>query len=204
MRDQTPLMRRIHADLGALLATITRDSPIPAAFLAALVANESNGKPGATRFEKNVFMKLSRACLGVKDFTDPSLLRHIPQSEWLKACDIALARRQPGESFFGAGLQELRVLSTSFGYTQIMGWHSVPWAFPLSDLLHPELHFIHARKIAEWNVDRYGLNPEKDFGKMFRFWNTGYPYGRTYHTQYVPWGLARIKVYNKVLQEVNQ
>lgn len=194
-------MRRIHQEYGDVLHQVTRQFSLPPEFLAALIANESNGRMDAQRFEPHVLNRLLLAVRGKKEFRDPSLIRPIPQEEWLRVADRAIGRREPGSSFFAAGLKEMERLATSWGPTQMMGWHSVDWSYPIGELLEKQLHFIHARKLLEWGCQKYDLFPNKDFEAMLRFWNTGYPAGRkTYDPDYVPNGLRRMAIYEEVTQ----
>lgn len=54
------LMQKIREQWGAAIDEALADSDIPAAFIAALIANETGGNPMATRFESGVYENLKK------------------------------------------------------------------------------------------------------------------------------------------------
>ena len=199
-------MEQIRRDFGPAIATARTGTSVSAAFMAALVANESAGNAAerlaASRFEKNVLKKIVLAALGLEAFSDPSLSRPIGQDEFLLEADYAIDTRRPGTtSFMLAGLQMLKDLATSWGPMQLMGWHAREWNVPLVEFRRRENHFQHARVLILHFAQKYELRADRDFLKLFRCWNTGVPQGRrTFDPNYVANGLRRLKLYQELEQ----
>ncbi len=200
------VMEQIRRELGPAIATARTGTSVSAAFMAALVANESAGsgeqRLAANRFEKNVLKKVVLAALGAEDFSDPSLSRFIGQNEWLLEADLAInARRPTTTSFMLAGLQNFKDLATSWGPMQLMGWHAREWGVALVEFRQLVTHFQHARVLILHFAQKYELRADRDFLKLFRCWNTGVPRGRrTYDPNYVANGLRRLKLYQELEQ----
>ncbi len=202
-RETIDLIRR---DFGQTIATARTGTSVSAAFMAALVANESAGsveeRLAANRFEKGVLKKIVLAALGDEAFSDPSLSRPIGQDEWLLEADYAIdTRHPPSTSFMLAGLQNFKELSTSWGPMQLMGWHAREWGVPLVEFSRRETHFQHARALILYFSQKYELRADRDFHQLFRCWNTGVPRGRrTFDPNYVANGLRRLKLYQQLEQ----
>jgi hypothetical protein len=193
------LMRKIHGELGSTFFRLAESSSVPRAFLAALVAGESGGRDDATRFEPGVFAKILLAAGGHKSFSDPSLSRPLEQKEWLAQADKGLGSRPPGTSYFFAGLQEIEELATSYGYTQLMGWHALEWHAPVADFLNPALHFHYTLRLLAFFTEKYQLDLAADYqAALLRCWNTGRPDGKTFDPQYVENGLRRMTLYDQI------
>lgn len=194
------LMERIHRELHPRLHQETRLTPFSPALLAALVANESSARPQAERFEKRVFVRICLAAAGLQKFRDPSLSRQIEQKEWLMDADHAIANASHHGYFslIQLGLDHYKKLATSYGYTQIMGWHALEWHWPLVELLDPTRHFGFVLTLLHWFTEHYQLDPAADADKLLRCWNTGRPDGKTYDPKYVPNGLRRMRLYQEV------
>lgn len=197
MTDQE-LMTKIHSQLHAILERACRASSVPEPFLAAITANESGGDPKASRFEPAVFAKIGMAALGLKTFTDPSLSRDISQAEWIETAERAMTTL----GFYG-GLDALRQLSMSYSFTQLMGWHALEWKVSLAGFLgsDPDTHFHDALRLLAFFAQKYQLDLRSEFEPLFRCWNTGRPDGNTYDPNYVPRGLMRMKLYDKILSQ---
>ncbi len=198
------LMKKVQREVGPLLCQLTVGRPAAAALralLAALVANESNAEREATRFEPGVFSRICLAALGKKEFQDPSLSRPIEQQEWLREGDVAIDRyRTPGESYALTALKQWKKLATSWGYTQLMGWHALEWHVPLEEFMVTEHHFRYAIRLLDHGMAKYHLYHEADAGGLLRFWNTGTVHRPTYDPQYVPRGLERLRIYQQLEQ----
>jgi len=199
------VMEQVRRDFGPAIATARTGTSVSAAFMAALVVNESSGSAeerlAANRFEKGVLRKIVLAALGIETFSDPSLSRSIAQQEWLLEADYAIDTRRPGNaSFMLAGLEYFKKLATSWGPTQLMGWHAREWNIPLGEFCCRENHFQHARVLILHFARKYELRADRDFIKLFRCWNTGRPRGRTYDPKYVANGLRRLKLYQQLEQ----
>ena len=91
----------------------------------------------------------------------------------------------------------LRELSTSWGYTQIMGYHMTSRGGTARDLLDPPRHFRVAIELLAEFAEAYQLDLAHEFEEMFRSWNTGRPYGATHDPGYVSNGLRRISLYRE-------
>jgi len=199
------VMEQVRRDFGPAIATARTGTSVSAAFMAALVVNESSGSAeerlAANRFEKGVLRKIVLAALGIETFSDPSLSRPIAQQEWLLEADYAIDRRRPGNcSFMLAGLQNFKELATSWGPMQLMGWHAREWGVGLVEFRCREKHFQHACVLILHFAQKYKLRADRDFRNLFRCWNTGRPRGRTYDPNYVTNGLRRLKLYQQLEQ----
>ena len=147
-------------------AARTADRLVPAAFLAGLVSVEdAKLDPLAVRYEPAVFEKLRQ----VRDSVLPRSYNGIRRVQIADAPDEAL-----------------KALATSYGYTQIMGWHVL--VAPLvqhsvAELRNPVKHLNLAVELLEFNAATYLR--KKDYASVLQIWNTGRPKGKTYDPQYV-------------------
>ena len=94
--------------------------------------------------------------------------------------------------------ESLRELATSWGYTQIMGYHMVGRAGTVRDLLDPAFHFRLAIELLAEFAAAFQLDLAREFSEMFSCWNTGRPYGRCYSPHYVENGLHRLVIYREL------
>jgi hypothetical protein len=85
-----------------------------------------------------------------------------------------------------------RAHASSWGLTQIMGLNYPGEAL---NLLDPGVNLEHAVVMLSDFAERYSLDLRAEFAELFRCWNTGGPYGETADPEYVPKGLARMKIY---------
>jgi len=175
-------MQRIHAQWGEAISAACKYSSVPPAFLAALIALESGGEPAAKRFEKHVYNKLISVQRGYADRYG------------------ALSRRdlQPLSD------DGIRNLATSWGLTQIMGYHVARRPGGIEILLNVETHLKFALGLLAEFAERYGLNVTLEFAELFRCWNTGKPYGETYDPKYVENGLRRLAIYRELAKDEGQ
>jgi hypothetical protein len=195
----TKLMQRIRDSYGALAIHVCRDTGLPPAFLAALIANETGGDENEKRFERNVLTSLWEVLLGrapaygsihrpaLLCILDPSLA---DPSKRIPAADLA------------SSLQRLDGLATSWGLTQIMGYNTCPlWE-------HSGWSAIEQIKTAPGNLEfatgmllsfakRFQLDPARDFPPLFACWNCGRPDPtKTFDPHYCADGVERMQLYS--------
>jgi len=175
-------MLRIKTRWHAAITEACKYSSVPPEFLAALIAGESGGNPDAQRFEPRVFRKLCVVRSG-------------------------LSREYAGITHdFLASTEDmtLRDWATSWGLTQVMGYHVARRPGGVAILKDPATHLKFALGLLGEFVERFQLNPKLEFEEMFRCWNSGAPYddpqtprieGRTHDPKYVARGLARMEIY---------
>ena len=90
--------------------------------------------------------------------------------------------------------EAIRHLATSWGLTQIMGYHMLGRPEPVERLCDPAFHYRVATDLLQDFAKCFHLDPQRDFEALFRCWNTGRPDGKTYDPDYVQNGLRRIEV----------
>jgi hypothetical protein len=208
------LMQRIRARWGKTISEAAHLSSVAPKFLAALTANESCGDPNASRFEPAVYRHLcdvragKRPNYGAVTFdnlqTEVGEMATMDSSrserdgndesqrtgEYHALCLPTLDSRLPTPDM------DLRALATSWGLTQVMGYHMVGRPGTVGALQNPEHHYYIACELLAEFAERYGFDVTADFEAMFRCWNTGRPDGKTYDPNYVPNGLRRMAVYH--------
>lgn len=207
MTDATAVqMNRIHELLGDVIAAATRACSVPPAFLAGIVANESGGNPNVSRFEPAIFQKLQDVLAGRKaEFKVRGMKRPLGRNDLLLyvdpgAADKSLANISAATSFTDK-LRMLEGLATSWGLTQLMGWHALELAQTFSNLKQPRGNLDIAVVLLAWFAQSYSLDVTKDFSELLHCWNTGTPDPAvpTYDPHYVANGLARMTAYEAVL-----
>lgn len=189
-------MKHVHDAWGANIAHAAGTTTISEAFLAALVAGESNGDPTAKRFEPGVFEHLLEVCLGKRAvFSVPGINRP------LGAVDL-LGYIGTHPASFVDGLRNASDLATSFGLTQIMGWHAVE-LYREKDLdrlkTDPMLQLEMTVNLLVVFANKYDLNLARETEAIFTCWNTGEPDGHTYDPNYVANGVRRMAIYQQLL-----
>ncbi|MBE7440546.1 MAG: hypothetical protein HS115_18995 [Spirochaetales bacterium] len=160
---------RLHHEAIAR-AVIGTDLTVP--YLAALISLESHppGNSDSARFEAKIYERLLRAQAGE------------PYGQ-------ITARELSGHSD-----GELRELATSYGLTQIMGFHCLRLGCSIIDLKGP----YHLEWASAWMQRMYGKHArKKDWTSCFRIHNTGRPNGKTHRADYVEKGLLRMAYYEK-------
>jgi hypothetical protein len=200
------LIVRVRDRWGAVIREACRFSSVPPAFLGALAANESAGDPQALRFEPGVYGHLTRVAEGKSprygSVTRARMAAEVadilsPKSPAFHAEFLTLAFASAHAARLAQSPEEaLRELATSWGLTQIMGYHMVGRAGTPRDLLEPRFHFRVALELLAEFAERYQLNLARDFEPMLRCWNTGQPYGATSDPSYVENGLRRMELYH--------
>lgn len=191
----TLLMTSIRAKFGAAIDAACETSTVPAAFLAALIANESGGNPDAKRFEKGVLDSLWNVLQGraaaFGSIGRDDVLRYLVPADIL-APSVSNGLLKSG---ILAALQHLDNLATSYGVTQIMGYEAIPFDIQAGALTDPvaALHYT-TRMLADF-AKHYQLDLTRDFDELFRCWNTGRPHAQTADQNYSVNGIARMGIY---------
>ncbi len=93
----------------------------------------------------------------------------------------------------------IRRLATSWGLTQIMGYHMLGRPEPVEKLCDPAFHYRLAARMIEDFAARFRLDPRRDFEPLFRCWNTGRPDGKTFDPAYAENGMRRIEICRPLL-----
>ncbi len=167
--DARRIARQIFERFGSRIDEACEASSVPTAFLAGLIGVEAGKdrrgrlREDATRFEAHVFNRLRQVRDGLRKSYNGISRRDLEQ-----ASDGAISN-----------------LATSFGLTQIMGWHMVKnLRGSIADLRDPDKHLGYAVELLEITAKRYLV--AGDYESVLRIWNTGRPRGKTYHASYVP------------------
>lgn len=202
----TALMQKIRGEWGDTIVLACASSSVPPSFVAALVANESGGDASAKRFEKGVLDSLWEVLLGrapsYGSLKRDDLLRFLcPPPIAFTSGDVTVASfTSGGPPELPDSMQRLDGLATSFGLTQVMGYEAI--AFHLDGvqrLADPAGELpITLRMLADF-ASRFGLDlsasSDAAAGELFDCWNSGRPHAPTADPQYIPRGLARMKIY---------
>jgi hypothetical protein len=199
------LLERVFARCGGPISEACRYSSVPPEFLGALVANESGGNPQALRFEPAVYRHLKALAQGKRPtyagFSRQGLDQELaemlhPKADSFHEVFLTGPFRAVHARELGASPDEaLRELATSWGLTQIMGYHLVGRKGTVQDLLEPRFHFRLGLELLAQFAERYQLDLRREFAEMFRCWNAGQPYGETFDPHYVEKGLRRMEMY---------
>jgi hypothetical protein len=203
------LMERVFARCHGVIAESCRYSSVPPEFLGGLVANESGGNPQAVRFEPAVYRHLKAvaegrrptyAGLSRRDLDEEVAEMLHPKAGAFHAVFLTGAFRTTHARELAASHDEaVRELASSWGLTQIMGYHLVGRSGTVRDLLEPGFHFRLALELLAQFAERYQLDLRREFAEMFRCWNTGQPYGETFDPHYVEKGLRRVRIYRGLI-----
>ncbi|HEV2492174.1 MAG TPA: hypothetical protein VG204_03785 [Terriglobia bacterium] len=216
------LMTRVFERCHPYLAPACATSSVPAEFLGALTANESGGSLDAARFEPAVYRHLKAVATGQspaygrlraqdlgaspEDGHAPDAERDVEDRLHPKAADYhgryltAPYSANHASELAAATDDRLREYATSWGFTQIMGYHVVGHGGDVRALVDPDEHYRFAIELlAEFAAD-YKLHLAREFAEMFRCWNTGQPYGKTFDPAYVANGLRRMQMYREMLR----
>ena len=203
------LAERVFARCHGVIADTCRYSSVPPEFLGALVANESGGNPQAVRFEPAVYRHLKAvaegkrptyAGLSRRDLDEEVAEMLHPKAGDFHAVFLTGSFRTAHARELAASQDEARrELASSWGLTQIMGYHLVGRSGTVRDLLEPGFHFRLALELLAQFAERYQLDLRREFAEMFRCWNTGQPYGETFDPNYVEKGLRRVRIYRGLI-----
>jgi hypothetical protein len=183
------LMQDIRAKWGGSIHTACLSSTVPEIFLAALVANESRGEENAKRFEGHVLLALWEV-----------LMHRQPKYGSITFVQVANVVSTDGSTYPGM-LTKLDGLATSWGLTQIMGYESIALGVGMPSLQTPTGNLQTALRMQAEFADHYGLDLAADFEKLFDCWNSGRPHAPTADPDYIPNGMARMKLYQDLLEE---
>lgn len=188
------LMQAIHGTWDGEISAAVYGTPVPAKFVAALVANESRGNADAVRFEPAVFAALAEVILGKRAAYNPPGIAHP-----LGAVDLLNYVEPAAVSDFTDCLGRLAELATSRNLTQIMGWHFVEMAKAMPGaLLAADFYLRFTVELVVYFANHYSLDTSKDFPELLRSWNTGKPDGQTFDPAYVPNGINRMDLYGSL------
>lgn len=192
MTPDQELMLRVRNACGSYIDAASESTSYPAAFLAALTANETGGILGKTRFEPTIFGKFGQIIVG-HEAGHEATYGSIGALDLLKWCDPA---QPPGQSprKFTDALIALVNLATSWGPTQIMGYEALAGGFALSRIVNVETHYAVVVEQLEIFRTRWRLVDPMS-AALFRCWNTGRPDAQTTDPLYVSNGLSRMDVY---------
>jgi hypothetical protein len=193
MSDQQ-LMTFIKNQWADVILSAATTSSVPAGFLAALVANESGGHNDARRFEPKVLAALWEVLLGRKtaygSISRAALVQFVAGNG---AAPGGAPQSLPADAF-----QRLDGLATSWGLTQIMGYHVLGTSHDVEDLTVPDVHFQQCLRMLGAFASEFSLDLATDFSELFRCWNTGRPDGQTFDPAYVNNGLARMAIWTSL------
>lgn len=197
------VMQGIDRQWGTLIEAVCAASFVPPAFLAALICNETGGDPKAKRFEPVIFLRLNDVIANRKSsFTTPGIDHPLTRSEilaFVSPADLATSTtvRVVPKYTFADSMLRLESLATSYGLTQIMGWHALEFraAWHLSD---PRENLNAAAAILAYFANRYQLELRGFTPPLFRCWNTGQPDGATFDPHYVENGMQRMALWEQI------
>jgi hypothetical protein len=186
------LMAKIKTTCGPFIDEAVAGTPYPAAFLAALTANESGGDPAATRFESSVLGQLVQVLIMRK-----SNFGAIDETNIVKYLRKTLSPNGSAAAVppLDLGLVALVNLATSYGPTQIMGYQALAGGFDLGELSNLGTHYKHAIDMLDDFARRFELAADAGMALFFHCWNAGSPAGRTFDPQYTSNGLSRMAIY---------
>lgn len=194
------IVRRVHERCSAAMARAVEGSLVRVDFLGALVANESGGNRDAAHFEEWVYRRLYDVAAGREQ-----ALGNIGRAQ---LTTFLRTNAESAGAQFAAALpvdaameQAIRELSTSWGYTQIMGYQVIGRGERTAALLDPAFHFHLAVELLVTFARRFGLKLGADFEALFRCWNTGRPDGETFNPDYVPLGMRRMALYRELMEQ---
>ena len=170
------LMLQLYHSMQRQLWEASYGTAIPETYLAAVISLESSppGNWESERFEAHIYQRLLALKRGERSFGS------ISRREILKYSD-----------------KEIRQFATSYGPTQMMGYHCLKLNCSISDLKGP----YHLQWAIAWMEKTYASYARRgNWEACFRIHNTGRPKGRTYHRDYVRKGLERMRYYERWLQ----
>jgi hypothetical protein len=192
MTDQER-MHVIKSMWSPLINSTVSGGTLPASFLAALIANESGGDANAKRFEPLVLIALWKVLLGrtaaYGSIGGQDIVKFVA---FAANIPVVAPRLLPADAF-----QRLDSLATSWGLTQIMGYEAIAFQLgaTVDALKKPDTELPITVRMLKQFAERNALDLAKDFDQLFDCWNTGRPHAQTADPQYIPNGLARMKIY---------
>ncbi|MGH9434741.1 MAG: hypothetical protein ACRD06_01940 [Terriglobia bacterium] len=206
------IVERVYRNCQRYIVSAVSRSSLPAEFLGALTGNESGGSADARCFEARVYADLQAVASG--RIPAYGSIGRTQLSSALKQAMIFLERGVEGTELT-QGIREdtseeaiepedrgLRDFSTSWGFTQIMGYHLIGRKERIRALLDPQFHFPLAVELLSEFARRFRLRLSSDFDLLFRCWNTGRPDGATYDPAYVLMGMRRMLLYHRTMKQM--
>lgn len=183
-REQA-MLRLIRDTMGAQIRAAIHGTPLTEAFVAALVANESSGNPGAKRFEA------AEAGWFIQVMSGSRPAYQGITKDKLQAAILA------GGLGWGSVAQTIEDLCTSWGPTQIMGWHGLKGGYKVGELQVLESHFKWAAFELMAFVNQFKLTLPGNSGwiNLFHCWNAGAPHNPTSDPEYAMRGVMRMGLY---------
>jgi hypothetical protein len=197
MTDQNQLlMQGIRKAWGNSIAEASRNSSVPAAFLAALIAGESGGSNEAKRFERNVLASLWEVLLGRKaSFGSIGRSDLVSVVTGVSGSPVNAPASLPADAF-----QRLDALANSWGLTQIMGYNAIGFGIKVETLKDPATGLRIATTMLAQFAHRFQLDVAKDFPPLFACWNTGGPdVTKTFDPKYCANGVMRMQLFSDIL-----
>ncbi|GIX41530.1 MAG: hypothetical protein KatS3mg129_1263 [Leptospiraceae bacterium] len=169
-------MYHIYKSYNEKIYQATWGTEIPPEYLAALISLESYppGNWDSERFEPKVYERLIK----------------------LKNEDIPFGNI-PREKIIHISDYELIKLATSYGLTQIMGYHCLDLGCSIEDLKGSD-HLLWSIAYIRKHYLKY--IKKKEWETCFRIHNTGNPFGKTHNRDYVEKGIKRMEYYKKWLR----
>jgi hypothetical protein len=192
------LMTSIRKAWGNTIATACSASSVPPAFLAALIAGETGGRNDEKRFEKGVLAAIWEVLLGRKTaYGSISRADLVGYVSGVSGTPIAAPAGLPADVF-----QRVDALSTSWGLTQIMGYHALEFRITMDVLRDPPQHLVLSTKMLAQFAQRFQLDLAADYPPLFACWNTGGPDpAKTFDPKYCANGVERMKIYADILAD---
>ncbi len=203
------LMLHIYEQCHAHIVGAATGSHVLPEFLAGLTANESGGNAQARRFEPGVFEHLKAVAEGRATQFGAIRAKNLEEAEReVEAIKSPEYHARFLNTVFAAThvlsiseLQEdaLRVFASSWGYTQVMGYHMIGRKGSVQDLCNPNMHYVYVIDLLNEFIDQFRLDAGKDLESLFHCWNSGRPRGKTFDPAYVPNGLRRAAIYKELM-----
>lgn len=191
------VIRRVFERCHKFIAEAISGCQVPAAFVGALAANESGGLTDAMHFEAWVYRRLKAVANGrapaFGSIARKQLLRSLGENS--APADAVIS---------GDADRKLREFATSWGFTQIMGYHVIHRSLDIGSLTEPAAHFHIAVELLSEFARRFDLRLARDFEQLFRCWNTGRPDGTTFNPNYVAAGIRRMALYHELANNAQE
>jgi len=201
------LALRVYTHCHSFIEEACRMSSLPTSFLGALTASESGGDALAVRFEPGVYRHLKGLAAGqAHSYTGidaPELNKELaamlhPKAGGFHASFLNSPTTSLGQELASREDEALRELASSWGYTQIMGYHLIGRRAAVSDLREPRFHYRLALELLAQFAEAFQLDLRLEFAELFSCWNTGRPDGTTFDPKYVHKGLYRMQLYHEL------
>ena len=160
------------------------------------------GNP-TTTFPKAFVMALTAGETGAWLVHNPDVPSRFETSIYQHLLDVQWGTKKNYGAITTAMLQpltdaQLRDHASSWSLTQILGYMALGWKIPLAEIQNPATHYNCTLRLLGEFEHQYMLDPQKDFDRFFRCWNTGSPTGKTYDPAYVQNGLDRMEVWKSL------